>query len=166
MSANIYDEIMKGLLMSLYTVHRTQALSVSSDAAWSFFSDPRNLPAITPPWLEFKVTSPVRLPMHPGQILTYEVSVLPGLRTTWVTEITHVREGEFFVDEQRFGPYRFWHHQHLFSPVPGGTEMEDLVHYALPYWPVGDVVRGLVRDRLERIFDYRQEVLRKMFPFR
>lgn len=149
--------------MKLHRLYRTQTLAVDLRTAWAFFSDPHNLAAITPPWLGFRVTTPDPAPMYAGQILTYTVRALPGVRTTWVTEITHVREPMFFVDEQRMGPYRLWHHQHRFRSVPGGTEVEDEVHYALPFWPLGEAVRGVVAERLGAIFDYRGETLAGMF---
>jgi ligand-binding SRPBCC domain-containing protein len=149
--------------MTLYSLHRTQTLDISLEAAWEFFSSPANLARITPPWLGFKVMTPDPPPMHAGQILEYTVSGLPGLRMNWVTEITHVREPGFFVDEQRLGPYRFWHHKHYFRSVPGGTQVSDLVHYALPLWPLGELARGLVRSRLETIFDFRSQTLARMF---
>jgi ligand-binding SRPBCC domain-containing protein len=149
--------------MTLHRLHRTQTLAVDRETAWAFFSDPLNLAAITPPWLDFRVTTPSPAPMHAGQILTYTVCALPGVRVGWVTEITHVREPDFFVDEQRLGPYRLWHHQHSFRTVAGGTEMADTVHYALPFWPLGEALRGLVASRLEAIFDYRRQALAGMF---
>jgi ligand-binding SRPBCC domain-containing protein len=150
--------------MKLYRLERSQRLAIPRDQAWTFFSDPRNLPRITPPWMAFRITNRLAERMHPGMIITYQVRVLPGLAVDWVTEITHVGEPEFFVDEQRFGPYRFWHHQHHFREIPGGTEVQDVVHYALPLDPAGRLVRQwLVAPRLERIFDFRSGVLRRRF---
>ena len=110
-----------------------QLLPVTPAAAWEFFSRPENLARITPPDLGFEVTSPLPERMHAGMIVTYRVSPFGRLRVPWVTEITHVREPEFFVDEQRSGPYRFWHHQHHFRAVADGVEMTDLLHYRLPF---------------------------------
>jgi ligand-binding SRPBCC domain-containing protein len=150
--------------MKLYLLERTQRLAISRDDAWQFFSDPKNLAEITPPSMAFHVTNRPAEVMHPGMIITYKVRPLPGLSVDWVTEITHVREPEFFVDEQRFGPYRFWHHQHHFRDIEGGTEIRDLVHYALPLDPAGRAVqKWMVGPRLQRIFDYRREVLRSRF---
>lgn len=149
--------------MTLYSMHRTQNLNMPLETAWEFFSNPVNLVQITPPWLGFEVVTPDPPTMHAGQILTYKVSGLSGLRMNWVTEITHVRAPVFFVDEQRLGPYRFWHHKHYFRSVAGGTQVEDLVHYALPLWPLGELARGMVRSRLEMIFDFRRETLARMF---
>ncbi|MDK9718287.1 MAG: SRPBCC family protein [Trichlorobacter sp.] len=99
--------------------------------------------------------------MYAGMVVTYKVTALAGVRVNWVTEITHVREPDFFVDEQRFGPYRFWHHQHHFKEVAGGTEMTDCVSYLLPFRPFGLLAAPLVRSRLEHIFDYRHEAIAK-----
>lgn len=155
------------MLQSLvHCLRREQTLPVDLDAAWSFFSDPLNLPRLTPGWLAFRVTCDPAQPAYAGQILTYTVSPFPGLRLGWVTEITHCRAPSFFVDEQRLGPYRFWHHQHRFTPLPeGGTRMEDLVHYALPLGALGRLLEPwLVRPRLEAIFDFRRRALEAAFP--
>jgi ligand-binding SRPBCC domain-containing protein len=150
--------------MKLYVLERTQRLAIARDVAWRFFSDPRNLPEITPPSMAFRITNRPVERMHAGMIITYTVRPLPGITVRWVTEITHVLEPEIFVDEQRFGPYRFWHHQHHFREIDGGTEIRDLVHYALPLEPAGRAVqRWAVGPRLQRIFDFRGEVLRRRF---
>ncbi len=150
--------------MKLYRLRAVQRLRVSLEEAWEFFSDPGNLSAITPPWLGLQVTSALPPKMHPGMIITYRVRPLPGVSVPWVTEITHVVEPYLFVDEQRFGPYRFWHHQHHFREIQDGVEICDLVHYALPLGPVGRAVRRwLVGRRLEQIFAFRREVLEARF---
>lgn len=151
--------------MSLHRHTARQLLPVPVDEAWAFFSDPANLAEITPPWLNLTPTSPVAEAMHPGMIVTYRIGVAPALRVTWVTEITHVVAKSLFVDEQRFGPYRFWHHQHHFREVAGGTEMEDVVHFALPFGAVGELAGGaLVGRRVSAIFQYRRAALRRLFP--
>lgn len=112
----------------------------------------------------FEVLSELPLAMHAGMIVTYRVRPLLGVPAEWVTEITHVDGPDFFVDEQRFGPYRFWHHQHRFTSLPGGTEVSDLVHYALPRLPGAGIARRLlVAPRLHEIFDYRRDALRRRF---
>src|SRR4051794_23250549 len=98
--------------MRLHQVSASQIVPIPLDEAWQFFANPSNLRWLTPDWLNLRPSSEVPDRMHPGLIVTYEVVPFPGLRTTWVTEITHVVEGSLFVDEQRAGPYRFWHHQH------------------------------------------------------
>ena len=146
-------------------VHRfevRQTLPTTLRQAWEFFADPRNLARITPPSLGFEVTSELPERMYAGMIITYRVRPLLGVPVTWVTEITHVDEPRLFVDEQRFGPYRFWHHQHLFREIPGGVEARDIVHYALP--PGGGAVRrALVAPRLRQIFSHRKDVLERTF---
>jgi len=141
-----------------------QTLPLTPAAAWEFFSRPDNLARITPPDLGFEVTSPLPERMYAGMIVSYRVSPFAGLRVPWVTEITHVREHEFFVDEQRSGPYRLWHHQHHFRAVAAGVEMTDLVHYQLPFGAVGDLLAGgLVERRVARIFAFRRRVLTELF---
>ncbi|MFW5735143.1 MAG: SRPBCC family protein [Oceanidesulfovibrio sp.] len=158
------------MLHSLARVQTLKGRLVTLDDAWSFFSDPCNLAAITPPWLAFNVTCDPE-PMYAGQLITYTIAPFPGLsrlHTQWVTEISHVRGPRdagkdaplFFVDEQRLGPYAFWHHQHRFTAVEAGVRMEDMVHYALPLGPVGELAhRLMVRSRLQEIFDFRQRAL-------
>lgn len=150
--------------MRLHRLEFRQRLEVSKDAAWTFFSDPANLAAITPPWLAFEVTSPLPASIYPGLIVSYRIRPLAGAAICWTTEITHVREGEFFVDEQRFGPFRFWHHQHRFRPCAGGVEMTDVVHYRLPFGAVGELFhRWLIEGRLQEIFAYRRKNLATRF---
>ncbi len=152
--------------MAVYTLERVQRLPISLEEAWAFFSSPLNLREITPPYMRFEVLSDHRWVdrMYPGQIITYTVRPLLGIPLFWMTEITHVREGEFFVDEQRVGPYALWHHQHHFKPIEGGVEMTDLVHYRLPLGILGALAHALlVRRQLEEIFDYRYRVLEQRF---
>lgn len=148
--------------MKLHLLERTIRLKVAIGEAWAFFSDPANLQRITPPDMRFEVTSAPAERMYAGMIITYRVRPLAGIPVGWVTEITHVDEPHYFVDEQRFGPYRFWHHQHHFRAIDGGTEVRDVVHYALP--PGGGLLRGLlVAPRLDAIFEHRRRVLEETF---
>jgi ligand-binding SRPBCC domain-containing protein len=150
--------------MKIYRLDRTQRLPIGVEEAWDFFSDPRNLPRITPPAMGFEITSPLPPRVYAGMIITYKVRPLLGVPVDWVTEITQVDEPNLFVDEQRFGPYRFWHHQHLFREVEGGVETRDIVHYALPLDPAGRVVqRWMVGPQLDAIFAFRRDVLVRMF---
>lgn len=99
-----------------------------------------------------------------GQIITYDVRPIAGIKLFWLTEITHVKDREYFVDEQRIGPYALWHHLHRFKEVPGGVDMEDIVHYKLPLGPLGWIAHALfVRKKLEGVFEYRLKVLEKRF---
>jgi ligand-binding SRPBCC domain-containing protein len=149
--------------MGLQRFEATQTVPVPLEEAWDFFIDPRNLTRITPPDMGFEVTSTIPERAYPGLIISYKVRPLFGVPVEWVTEITHIVEGSMFVDEQRAGPYRLWHHEHWMRAVPGGTEMRDIVSYVLPFGPFGAVANGLVRRRLEHIFDYRSGVLRQVF---
>lgn len=148
----------------IYTLEVRQFLPIPLDKAWDFFSSPANLSKITPVHMGFRITSGTPATMYPGQIITYRVSPIPGIKTNWVTEITHVYEGSFFVDEQRFGPYRMWHHEHHFEPQDGGVLMTDRVSYKLPLGIIGRMVHFLfVRQQLEQIFAFREKYLDKLF---
>ena len=150
--------------MALYHLVREQTLPISMETAWEFFSSPRNLDSITPPELGFRIVHCPSGKMHEGQIIEYRVKLAPGLRVPWVTEIKAVADGCSFIDEQRFGPYKFWHHRHSFEAVNGGVKVTDTIHYALPFGPLGALAHVLhVRGKLERIFDYRRTELERRF---
>ena len=150
--------------MKLYRLEVVQDLPIDLDTAWAFLSDPENLNAITPPDMGFEILSGVDKAMFPGQVIQYKVQPLPGVKTTWVTEITHVKDKRYFVDEQRFGPYTFWHHKHFLEEIPEGVRMEDVVDYKLPLGPLGTLAHGLfVRKRLQAIFEYRRKALEQRF---
>ncbi|MEG9326754.1 SRPBCC family protein [Salinimicrobium catena] len=148
----------------IYSLKRSQNLPISLDAAWEFFSDPGNLQNITPPDMGFEIIAGADRKMHPGQIIQYIVRPVAGIKTRWVTEITHVQEKKFFVDEQRFGPYDLWHHKHFFREIENGVQMEDVVDYKLPFGLLGRMVHPvLVKPRLQQIFDFRREKLHEVF---
>ena len=150
--------------MRVFRLETEQKLAVAAGEAWEFFSDPANLARITPPWLAFEVQGELPGAIYAGLIIRYRVRPLAGVPLQWVTEITAARAPEFFVDEQRSGPYRFWHHQHFFIPCDDGVLARDLVHYAVPGGLLAPVVhRLLVRPRLEEIFRYRKQVLADLF---
>jgi ligand-binding SRPBCC domain-containing protein len=149
--------------MRMIRFAQIQRLSVDLDTVWNFCSNPANLSLITPPDLCFTLTSPVPERMHSGMIATYTVAPFGQFRVKWVTEITHVVHPVMFVDEQRFGPYRFWHHQHHFRELGNGVEMHDIIHYSLPLDPFSRALSGLVARRLEYIFAYRRTALGNMF---
>ena len=145
-------------------LEETQRLPIPLERAWEFFANPENLAVITPPRLNFKTTGPKFVRMHPGQILIHRVAPILGIPMTWVTEIKHVVEPSLFVDEQRFGPYAFWHHQHHFAEIPGGVEMKDVVHYAAPLGIVGRLcILPFVRQQLVEIFAFRFRKLEELF---
>lgn len=150
--------------MKIYTLHTKQRLPISMDTAWDFLSNPSNLKTITPPSMGFKVLSGADRPMFPGQIIQYLVSPVIGVRVKWVTEITHVLQQKYFVDEQRFGPYAFWHHKHFITPLDHGVEMEDIIDYKIPFGWLGQLLHPIfVKPRLDAIFQYRKEKLEQLF---
>ena len=150
--------------MTLHKLERTQLLKITMDEAWEFFSTPRNLNEITPPNLRFEITSGADTDMYAGQIITYRIELFPGIKQNWITEITTVEERTFFVDEQRFGPYKFWHHKHFFEEKENGVLVTDVVHYALPFGILGSIAHGLlVKERLKQIFDFRYNYLHDKF---
>ena len=148
----------------LYSVHTKQKLPITLQQAWDFLSDPKNLAVITPPSMGFKTLSGDDRPMFAGQIIHYTVTPLLGIKVEWVTEITHVVSNNYFVDEQRFGPYTLWHHKHFLKEIPGGVEMEDIVHYKLPFGILGRLVHPfLVKPKLKEIFEFREKKLTALF---
>jgi ligand-binding SRPBCC domain-containing protein len=148
----------------LRRLEREQRFAADAETIWDFIAAPGNLQRITPPNMKFHVLTPLaKAGMHAGQIIEYRVRPLFGIGLRWVTEITHVHPGKYFVDEQRFGPYAFWHHQHMLDEANGQTTMTDLVHYKLPFGVAGALANGLVAKRLNDIFDYRQRVLKELF---
>ena len=151
--------------MAVYEIKEKQALPVSLDEAWAFFSHPKNLAEMTPEYLNLKFTNKLfRDEMYAGQVITYTVKPVLGIPLFWMTEITHVKDREFFVDEQRVGPYALWHHQHHFREIPGGVEMTDIVHYRLPGWWLGDLANALfVRNQLKSIFTFRRAKVEELF---
>ena len=151
--------------MAIYRLRREQLLPAPPEKIWHFFSDAGNLRNITPKHMGFNVTSGT-LPqeVYPGQIITYTVSPILSIPLFWMTEITAVEKNRFFVDEQRRGPYSLWHHQHLFEARADGTLMTDLVHYELPFGPLGTLAHALfVKAQLQKIFDFRAEAVGKEF---
>lgn len=147
-----------------YRLYRKATLPISIDEAWDFFSSPLNLKKITPSYLGFEVTSDNPSKMYPGMIITYIVKPLLGIPMKWMTEITQVRDKEFFIDEQRVGPYKLWHHQHHFTPTENGVIMEDIVHYIVPFGIIGQMVHPfIVKPKLNQIFDYRSKVTDKLW---
>jgi ligand-binding SRPBCC domain-containing protein len=132
---------------------------------WDFMSSPQNLAKITPPYMGFHILTKLGdEKMHAGQIIEYYVTPLAGIKMHWVTEITHVKDKEYFVDEQRFGPYAFWHHKHLLKEVPGGVEMIDTLHYKVPFGILGKLVNALfIKNKVNEIFNFRYNKLEELF---
>lgn len=147
--------------MKMYTLTRYQTLPVTPREAWEFFSDPKKLEEITPDDMPFEMLGDQPSSMYPGMIIQYKIEPFPNIPVKWITEITQVDEGKYFIDEQRFGPFKFWHHQHHFREIEGGTEIIDTVNYILPFRIIGQFThKMLVHKRLEAIFDFRQKTLR------
>jgi ligand-binding SRPBCC domain-containing protein len=151
--------------MAAHSIKTVQKIPVSLEEAWSFFSNPANLQAITPGDMGFKVISKHHGDkMYAGQIIEYTVKPLFGIPLYWMTEITQVKSGAYFIDEQRFGPYALWHHQHHFREIPGGVEMTDIVHYKNPLGFLGRIANVLfVKKKLQKIFEYRFQKVEEMF---
>ncbi len=150
--------------MKVHRFQTEQRLPIPLETAWAFFSSPKNLRLITPDWLDFHITNDIPETMYPGALITYTVRPMLGLPVDWVTEITHMDAPHFFVDEQRFGPYRMWHHQHHFVAIEGGVAMTDTVDYVLPFGPLGTLLHALtVRKRVAAIFAYRRQALVEHF---
>ena len=150
--------------MALHQLRKEQIIQLDLDGAWEFFSHPANLNEITPPELQFRIVSPDLGEMFEGQKIEYRIRLAPLVWTRWVSEIREVRERESFVDLQEVGPYKYWHHRHSFEPVEEGVRISDVVDYEIGWGFLGELAHALfVKKKLERIFDYRQEVMAKKF---
>lgn len=151
--------------MAAHSIKTIQKIPISLDKAWDFFSNPANLQAITPDNMGFKVISQHHGDiMYAGQIIEYTVKPVLGIPLYWMTEITQVKDKAYFIDEQRFGPYTLWHHQHHFKAIEGGVEMTDIIHYKNPGWFLGILANELfVKKQLQGIFDYRYKKTEELF---
>ena len=150
--------------MKIFKLKYSQKLPISLNEAWDFLSSPSNLELITPKSMDFNITDYDKKKAYPGQIIQYTVKPLLGIKINWVTEITQVQDKEFFVDEQRFGPYSFWHHKHFIKEIENGVLMEDVIHYKIPLGPIGVLLNFLfINYKLKSIFKYRKQELIKTF---
>jgi len=151
--------------MGFYQLHKTQKVPATINEVWNFISAPANLKKITPEYMGFDITSEMLSEkMYPGMIITYRVSPVLGIKMNWVSEITHVKEKEYFVDEQRSGPYSIWHHEHKLEPIEGGVLMTDIVSYKPPFGILGSIANSLfIKKQLEEIFDYRTNAMENVF---
>ena len=150
--------------MKLYKIESKQEVPISLEKCWAFFSDPNNLKEITPDGMGFAIIDGKPDQMYPGQIIQYFVKPVLGIKLRWVTEITQVKDHAFFIDEQRFGPYKFWHHKHFFKATENGVEMIDIVHYGLPFGFLGRIANTLfVKHKLKQIFAYRHKKVEELF---
>jgi ligand-binding SRPBCC domain-containing protein len=151
--------------MAFYQLTKRQKLPASINEVWSFIASPGNLKEMTPDNMGFIVTSNNGSEkMYPGMIITYKVRPLLGIKLNWMTEITNIKEYEYFVDEQRIGPYSMWHHHHKIVPIDGGVLMTDIVTYQPPFGFIGAIANSLIiKNRLQQIFYYRSIALEKRF---
>jgi len=151
--------------MAFYQFNKQQKIKCSIDEIWEFISSPGNLKEITPDYMGFDImTKNLPEKMYPGMIISYKVSPLLGIKTTWVTEITQVVDKKYFVDEQRVGPYSIWHHQHIIEPIENGVLMTDIVSYSPPLGFLGAIANSLIiKNKLNEIFDYRTEAVEKRY---
>jgi ligand-binding SRPBCC domain-containing protein len=148
----------------MYQYKSEQNLPIDMDTAWAFLSDPKNLKTITPDYMGFDIISGADRKMFSGQIIQYILTPILGIPFRWVTEITHVVQGLYVVDEQRFGPYTFWHHKHFIEPIEGGVKMVDVVDYKLPLGVLGRFAHWLfVSKKVKEIFEYRFKKLNELF---
>lgn len=152
-------------MSKLYRLQFKQNIPSDIDSVWDFISSPKNLKLITPPHMGFDIVSELDTDkMYPGQIIAYKVSPLAGIKLSWVTEITYVKEKEYFVDEQRFGPYSLWHHKHFIKPIVGGVEMTDIIDYKISFGFLGDIANAiLVKKQLQEIFNYRFKKVEEVY---
>lgn len=151
--------------MGFYQFKREIKINASIDEVWDFISSPKNLKEITPEYMGFDITTKdLAEKMYPGMIISYMVKPLLGLKSIWVTEITHVKDKEYFVDEQRVGPYNIWHHEHFIEPIENGVLMKDIVSYKPPFGFLGSIANSLlIKKKLNEIFEYRSEAILKKY---
>lgn len=149
----------------IYTLTSEQILPISLEKAWEFFTHPNNLDRITPKEMQFEITNNPPDKTYPGQIITYKIGILPMVKSNWITEITHFEDQKFFVDEQRFGPYAMWHHEHHFEATEDGrVKMTDIVNFKLPLGVFGDLLAGFyVKNKVKFIFESRFKILEEIF---
>lgn len=152
-------------MSKVYQISFTQLIPTTINEAWEYFSQPGNLQFLTPPALGLVMKrKEAYVRMYPGQIIEYTVQPIAGIKMYWMTEITHVINHQYFVDEQRYGPYSLWHHQHHFKSVANGVEMTDIITYKIPFWFIGDLANTLIiKSKLEEIFNFRKEQVLKTF---
>jgi ligand-binding SRPBCC domain-containing protein len=151
--------------MAIYKLEKTQLVKTDKETLWNFISSPKNLQEITPAEMGFQIlTENLADEMYAGQMINYKVSPMLGIKLNWCTEITHVDKGNYFVDEQRFGPYAMWHHEHHLKETPEGMLMTDIIHYKLPLGILGDFAKVLfVKKKLDGIFEHRFKVMEEKF---
>ncbi len=151
--------------MKIYKKEWKQTIPGSLDEIWNFFSRPENLDELTPKDMKFQILTDIKdRPMYEGMLIQYKVSPLLNIKMNWTTEITNIKDKSYFIDQQRFGPYQLWHHQHHFKEVKEGILMTDILHYAIGYSFIGNIANALfVSGRIQEIFDYRYQKVEELF---
>lgn len=148
----------------MHVLKSVQRIPASLETTWEFFSDPRNLMKLTPPFLNLVPVNKIfGDKAYAGQVLIYKVKPVMGIPIEWMTEIKNVEPCKMFIDEQRKGPYKLWHHQHHFKAIDGGVEMTDIVHYRVPFGFLGDLAHPMVKTKLNQIFSFRFEKIKEEF---
>ena len=139
-------------------------IPIGLDEAWEFFSIPKNLDRITPADMSFEIISGADSKAYAGQLINYNIKPFLNISMNWVTEITQCVDRKYFIDEQRFGPYKFWHHQHHFKEISDGVLMKDILHYSLPFGFIGEMMGHLmIHQKVQNIFSYREKKLSQIF---
>lgn len=148
----------------IHRLYRQQTVRAPLEEVWAYFATPQNLNEMTPDNMKFEIVHGGEGKMFAGQMIEYRVQFMPLVKSLWLTEIAHVNEGSYFVDEQRTGPYHLWYHEHSFAAVNGGTQITDQVTYVMPFGFLGDIVHALwVKNRLKGIFDFRTVKVKELF---
>lgn len=148
----------------MYKLHKTQKVPITLQEAWDFLKSPKNLEKMTPAEMGFKIIDGADRPTYAGQLISYEVTPLFGIKTKWVSKITQVENLNYFTDEQLYGPYALWHHTHFIKEIKGGVEMEDLIYYKVPFGFLGRLVHPIiVKPQLDKIFEFRSQKLVELF---
>ena len=148
----------------MYFLKTEHIIQAPIEKVWAFFSSPENLNRLTPPDMRFKIESDLSCTLYSGQIIQYKIRIAPLFWRRWVTEIRHVDFQRYFADEQRFGPYRFWYHEHRFTAENGSVRMTDAVHYIIGFGVIGNILHRLwLRRKLEKVFEYRRSSIDRQF---
>tara|TARA_B100000683_G_scaffold103217_1_gene101879 strand:+ start:2131 stop:2589 length:459 start_codon:yes stop_codon:yes gene_type:complete len=150
--------------MKLTQLHFEQKINTDLSNLWEFISSPKNLSKITPNYMDFNIKSKVPEQMYEGLIISYTIKPILGIKLNWVTEITHIKDKNYFVDEQRSGPYKMWHHEHILEETNDGIIMKDIISYIPPYGFIGLILNKLfIKKQVREIFQYRTKVLDDIF---
>tara|TARA_B110000263_G_scaffold195326_1_gene173683 strand:- start:81 stop:578 length:498 start_codon:yes stop_codon:yes gene_type:complete len=149
----------------LYTLYAKQTVAKEIDLLWDFFRKPRNLNKLTPEDVQFKIISGESDDFYEGKIISYKIKPFKLVALNWVTEISQVKEGSYFIDNQIFGPYKMWHHEHHFKRNDNGTtEIIDKVKYKVPFYILGRLIHKIfIRRKLFKIFMFRQKKINELF---